>query len=186
MSSTTDTNFDSYVEKDGLILLRDTWAPPINGGSYDDVLKFSNCRNVIVSCLTIPGGREDCIDIVRGENYTLGGLKLQPKKNGVEIKGSVCGWSFDDTEFENHGIDYDIRVGMFDNYWKPGRKPTRNGLLRRVRMKDGSKVRVFLWDAEAPEVVDSNVTLYRIPWVVWFPYFLARFVYVRILGLKTK
>jgi hypothetical protein len=57
----------------------------------------------------------------------------------------------------------DIELGQFDNYWTPGRKPTRNGLIKACVSEDGSPIRVTCWNADKPEVVGSNVKIRQHP-----------------------
>jgi hypothetical protein len=73
----------------------------------------------------------------------------------------------------------DIELGQFDNYWTPGRKPTRNGLIKACVSEDGSPIRVTCWNADKPEVVGSNVKIRHIPWIIWFPYFCWRYLTTR-------
>jgi len=73
-----DNNFKSYVAEKDLII--DAWRNPDVPSIYDDVMKFSNCENVLVKGVEIVGGQEDCIDAVRGTNYVFQDLTLYPLK----------------------------------------------------------------------------------------------------------
>jgi hypothetical protein len=73
------------------------------------------------------------------------------------------------------GKDYSIELGQFDNYWTPGRPPTRGVKIENVHSVGGNKVIVRVWDAETPTIVNSpNVVVKKIPKFIWYPYFLFR------------
>lgn len=184
MSGTKDTNYRSFGNELNLTVSVDDWTPPTDPLTFDDILKFSNCANVTAAGLYVPGGREDCSDAVQGKNYTWLSCVFEPKgKGGITIKGAIDGWDVDTCMFQTHGSKYDIEVGQFDNYWFPGRKPTRNGLIRNVQAKDGRPVRVFVWDGQRPKIENSLVVVYKIPFVIWFPYFCLRYFQVRRAGI---
>lgn len=169
----TDVNYKSYVNENNLII--NTWTNPEEPSMYDDVMKFSNCSNVIVDGVTINGGSEDCIDAVRGSNYTFQNLVLKPFRDGITLKGSIDGWNLKNILFLKKGASYTIEVGQYDNYWKIGRAPTRNGTIENVNVVDGSKIYVILWDADKPKLINCpDVRLIKIPCFIWFPYFCVQ------------
>jgi len=132
---------------------------------YDDIMKFSNCTNVFVADKDVVSGQENALDMVRGSNYRF--YRCTFSKGPVAaatIKGSIDGWKMGDCYCPT------IELGQFDNYWYPGRPPTRNGWLKDMR----GKVRVICWDAEPPVVENSKVSIWRVPKFIWYPYFLFR------------
>lgn len=178
----SDKNYESHVQEDGSVIANRTYAPE-NIGQYSDILKFSNCNNITVKDCTIEGGKEDCIDAVRGNNYTFTDTALAPKHNGITLKGSINGYTIKDVTFATHGKDCDIEVGQYDNYWYIGRKPTRNGLIENVQSTDGKPLVIKLWDATKPNIVNSNVKVIKMPIFVWWPYFVFRAIQTR--GIKN-
>ena len=132
-----DNNFKSYVEEKDLVI--DAWRNPDVPSVYDDVMKFSNCQNVLVKGVEVCGGQEDCIDVVRGTDYFFQDLTLYPLKNGVTIKGSVNGWHLKNIIFDRKGSEYTIEIGQYDNYWTLSTPPTRNGIVENVNLKGGGK-----------------------------------------------
>ncbi|MFH1742156.1 MAG: hypothetical protein ABIH23_24395, partial [bacterium] len=172
----TDINFKSYGGEHGIIITPSTWLNPKNPLDYDDVLKCSDCHGVTIDAITIQGGRENCFDAVRGSNYLLQNVKLCPNgSGGIVFKGAIDGWALDNLYFHAHGKSSDIEIGQFSKWWQPGDPPTRKGLIRWVTSNDGKPVEVWLWDAEMPQITQSNVRVHRVPWIVWFPYFLWRY-----------
>lgn len=176
MSSTNDINYKSYVNEQGLEIAEFTGpADPLN---YSDILKFSNCVNVSVSGIVIPGGREDAIDAVRGSNYTFekcfvnGSITIKGAIDTVYIKSCMI----------NSKKKYSIELGQFDNYWTAGRGPTKNITIENTESLDGSEVVVYLWDTEEPHIINSNVKIVKIPKIVWLPYFLFRRAYLKATG----
>lgn len=176
-----DNNYKSFAGENGILI--NQWENPTDPSMYSDVMKFSNCKNVIVDSVEVHGGKEDCIDAVRGENYLFNNLTLVPLANGVTLKGSIDGCNLKDIKFTKAGKDYTIEIGQYDNYWYVGRKPTRNIKLDNVSMADGSSVKVRLWDADAPTIIDSNVKITKVPKVLWIWYFAFRAIQTR--GIKN-
>ena len=172
-----DRNWKSYVREDNPDL--SGFVPPPNPQDYDDILKFSFCTNVLVSDQDFSGGRENCVDAVRGAGYVLLNCILHCRGTAaVVFKGSIQGWSVHACHIEPAGAT-DIEVGQFDNYWYPFRAPTRKGFIVGTRTTNGAAVRCTCWNADKPEV-DESVVVTKIPWVIWFPYFCFRFVWIRL------
>lgn len=170
-----DKNYESHVtEICGVISNRRIPEAGVNAGDYSDILKFSNCTSCKVDGCTIEGGKEDCIDMVRGYNYSITNCTLIPHHNGITIKGSIDGVVIENVEFDGHGTDCDIDIGQFDNYWWIGRPPTRNVTIKNVQSKSGKPVIVRLWDAAKPVIENSNVKVIRVPKLLWWPYFVFR------------
>lgn len=170
-----DKNYESHATETGTVI-RDRRIPEsgVNAGDYSDILKFSNCKDCIVSGCVIDGGKEDCIDAVRGSNYTIENSTLIPHHNGITLKGSIDGVLIENIMFDGHGKDCDIDIGQFDNYWWIGRAPTRNITIRNVNSTNGTPVIVRLWDAQNPVIENSNVKVIKVPKLLWWPYFVFR------------
>ncbi len=154
---------------------------PSNPKEYDDIMKFSDCTNVIVQNKYVRAGSENCVDAVRGSNYTWNECQFE---NGAGVstftlKGSINIWAIKSSVI-GKGKNTDIELGQFDNYWQPGRKPTRNGVIENCIREDGKPIQVTCWDAEPPKVINSNVKIQRVPWIIWFPYFIFRYITIRI------
>jgi hypothetical protein len=177
-----DKNLESYAGEDGTVISNRVIAPD-DWTQTSDVLKFSNCTNVVVDGCTIEGGKEDCIDAVRGSNYTFNNTVLAPRKNGITIKGSVNGYSINEVSFVTSGSDCDIEFGQYDNYWYIGRPPTRNGKINLTNSVSGKPLVLKVWDAEVPVITDSNIKVVKIPKIIWWPYFVFRAIQTR--GIKN-
>jgi len=172
-SGKKDTNYKSHVQLKDIVI--DAWENPSNPTEWDDVMKFSQCENVQVTGVTVNGGKEDCIDAVRGSNYSFTNMTLNPLNNGITLKGSIDGWNLKDILFTRKGKAYTIEIGQYDNYWTPWTKPTRNGTVDNVSMEDNSTVVVRIWDGEMPKVINcKNLKVLKIPKIIWFPYFFFR------------
>jgi hypothetical protein len=172
-SGKKDTNYKSHVQLKDIVI--DAWENPLNPSEWDDVMKFSQCENVQVTGVTVNGGKEDCIDAVRGSGYSFTNMTLNPLNNGITLKGSIDGWNLKDILFTRKGKAYTIEIGQYDNYWTPWTKPTRNGTIDNVSMEDNSTVVVRIWDGEMPKVINcKNLKVLKIPKIIWFPYFFFR------------
>lgn len=176
-----DINYKSFAGENGILI--NSWQNPTDPSMHSDTMKFSNCTNVTVKSVEIHGGKEDCVDAVRGENYLFENLTVAPLVNGITLKGSINGYNLKDIKITKQGKKYTIEVGQYDNYWYFGRKPTRNGKIDNVSMFDGSPVKVRLWDADAPIVTNSNVKITKIPKILWIWYFIVRAIQTR--GIKN-
>lgn len=187
----TDTNYRSFVGDNGDNDL--TVTPelvPIPAGTdlsrFSDILKFSKClRIVIENFRPLPGGKEDCIDAVRGEDYRVRNCTLAPRRTGITLKGSINVYAVDRVTFVP-GTGPEIEIGQFDNYWTPGRLPTRNGKVIFCDTTTGAPVRVRIYDGTMPLLIGGNIEVTMVPKCVWLPYFLWRYVVVRLQGVKTK
>jgi len=177
-----DKNLESYASKDGTVVSNRVIAPD-DWTQISDTLKFSNCTNITVDGCTIEGGKEDCIDAVRGSDYIFNNLTLAPRKNGITIKGSVDNYLIEDVTFISSGTNCDMEFGQYDNYWYIGRKPTRNGRIALTKSVSGKQLVLKLWDAEVPVITDSNIKVVKIPKIIWWPYFVFRAIQTR--GIKN-
>lgn len=180
----TDKNYQSHVLESGIAHLGLNWVPPADPLEYSDILKFSQCQDTSVNGFDIFGGTEDCIDCVRGRNYTVSDCVLRPKgERAITFKGAIDGWTISKTLIHT-SKSAEIEVGQFDNYWYPGRPPTRKGRIYYVVSSDPTEpVRVKLWDAEPPIVELSAVKIITVPKYIWLPYFLFRYAEIRIRNL---
>lgn len=179
-----DKNYESHVTENGTVIEgRTIPAEDTNPAEYSDILKFSNCENITVRNCTILGGKEDCIDAVRGSNYTFDTVALAPKHNGITLKGSIDTANIANVEFQSHGKDCDIELGQYDNYWYIGRAPTRNVSIIDTNAIDGKPIVIKVWDGEMPTVTGSNVKIVKIPKFIWWPYFVFRAIQTR--GIKN-
>ncbi len=168
MPNTNDTNWRSYVgpADNGKLVTSEDWQAPSDPKQWDDLFKCSNVSNLTATGLVIPASREDSIDCVRGNAYSFKSCAIQ---GSTTVKGAIDGF-----ELNNCVISGTVELGQYDNYWTRGRAPTRNVRLVNCCSRDGSPIRVKLWDAEMPLVQNTNVKVVKIPKWVWLPYFIFR------------
>jgi len=168
MSGTRDTNWRSYVgpADNGRTITPADWQPPADPKAYDDGLKGSRLLNFTVAGLTIPDFAEDSIDFVQGAGYIIRDCITH---GSITLKGSIEGFSIQDTATAGT-----VELGQYDNYWTPGRAPTRGGLILNLTSPSGQRPRVKLWDATLPEIVGSAVDLIVVPRAVVLAYFYFR------------
>jgi hypothetical protein len=184
MSSTQDTNWRSYT---GINPDTSGFTNPPDPHNYDDILKFSDCTNALVENKTISSGKENCVDAVRGSNYQWVNCQLESGAgiSSVTIKGAIDGWKFIQCKI-GKGKQTDIELGQFDNYWYIGRTPTKNGLIKDCQSLDGSKIRVTCWNSDCPIIENSQVSIIKVPWIIWFPYFCFRYIQTHWFAKKSK
>ena len=158
----SDVNWKSYYGDNPDV---SDFVNPSNPEDYSDIMKFSNCTNVFVADQIIYSGQENALDCVRGSNYRFYRCNFSDGPvSSATIKGSIDGWKMGECSCPT------IELGQFDNYWYPGRPPTRNGWIKDHR----GKARVVCWDSEPPVVENSKVQIWRVPKFIWYPYFLFR------------
>lgn len=168
MAGTSDTNWHSFVgpADDGRDVGQNGWEAPSNPLEWDDLFKCSNVRGLSVAGLTIPASREDSIDCVRGSDYHFLNCTIQ---GSITVKGAIDGFVL-----ENCIISGTVELGQYDNYWTRGRAPTTNVRLVNCKSPDGKPIRVKIWDANRPAVLNTNVQVELMPKLLWYPYFLFR------------
>ena len=178
MSGTVDKNWMSYTGPRPDV---STFVNPPDPENYDDIMKFSDCSDAYVSTTIIAAGQENCVDAVRGSNYLFSGCSLLGGSgvSSATLKGSIVGWEFNNCGI-GRGEKTDIEVGQFDKYWYAGRPPTTGGVIDSCYPYGGEKIRVTCWDADKPEVTNSMVEIIKVPWIIWFPYFCFRYIWIRI------
>jgi hypothetical protein len=168
MAGTSDTNWRSFVgpQDNGKLVTSEDWQAPSDPKQWDDLFKCSNVENLTATGLTIPASREDSIDCVRGSDYSFQSCTIE---GSVTIKGAIDG-----VKIYNCVISGTVELGQYDNYWKFGRAPTTAVLLHTCTSPDGKPIRVKVWDADTPYVVNTNVKITKIPKFIWLPYFIFR------------
>jgi hypothetical protein len=175
-----DVNYKSFGNEKNLTVQDETLPPQgINPKDYSDILKFSKCETTKALRCTITAGKENCSDAVQGSGYLWSQcifIATSPCYGALTIKGAIDGWILQECDFSGHGDKFDVEVGQYDDYWYPGRKPTRNGVIAGCQPRDEKPIVVQLWDAEKPVVTDSNVKIVKIPWIIWFPYFMFKYL----------
>ena len=168
MSGTTDRNWRSFVGPQDDNVTVTSWENPSTRGEFDDNLKCSNVVGLTVRDIVVLDSREDSIDCVRGKDYLF---EKVVSHGSITAKGSIDGLTLSECT-----VSGTVELGQFDNYWYPGRPPTRNVALLNVYSPEGNPVRVKLWDAETPLIINTKVKITRIPKVIWYPYFLFRYL----------
>jgi len=163
-----DRNWRSYVgpKDNGRIIRSDEWDNPPDPKNWDDLFKCSNVHALTAYGLTIPAAREDSFDAVRGSSYEIYNCSFA---GNVTIKGAIDG-----ARFKSCAIGGMMELGQYDNYWKPGRAPTSGVEIINCISFSDKPITVRCWDAKAPTITNSRVKLQRVPWIIWFPYFLFR------------
>jgi hypothetical protein len=168
-SNTSDVNWRSYVgpQDNERTVTSEDWLNPPNPQDYSDLFKCSNVVGLTARGITVvAGSKEDSVDCVRGSGYCFDSCAIQ---GSTTVKGAIDG-----LKFYNCVVSGTVELGQYDNYWTLGRTPTTGVLLHTCTSPDGKPIRVKLWDADAPYVVNTNVQIIRIPKWIWLPYFIFR------------
>ena len=156
-------------------------SPPVPT-EYDDILKFSQCQRFVVKGLFVEGGRENAIDICRGDTGLIASCHLKNQGSAALVaKGAFRFLTILSTQFS--GTGYDVELGQFDNYWAPGRRPTSDVSIISCGRVDGKPLRVICWDADKPQCFGTDVQVTKVPKVIWYPYFLYRYFINKLKGV---
>lgn len=173
MSAALDTCLRVYSGRIGETVV----VPPMTEGESagtSDPVKITHCCDFIADGAdeTFYSGSEQVVDMVRNRRVTLRRMRLVPgRQNAITIKGGVRTWLVEDVTLLRHSrgpqdidlgnwTDYDryAYVRTADGTLKLVRLPrTSGGTLRRVRMADGSRVRVRCLYADRPQLDDTDV-----------------------------
>jgi len=185
MSEDYDRNWNSAVCTVGEVITPANYTSPRSteyeeeANFYDDLIKRSYCKQLSVIGITEWGcSQENTADFVGGEGYLIKDCEFGGPRTSVVIKGAIDGWRLVNSKFIGA-----IEVGQFGTYWRPGDPPTRGGVIEECyNINPGKPLTVWLWDATRPTVIGGNVRIIAVPKWIWFPYFLWRYVAVRIAG----
>lgn len=159
-----DNNFRSYADVDG-VTVKDEVITPDNPTQYNDILKFSNAKNVDVINSYITGGSEDCIDMNRNcQGVFIANTTLCPNgKFGITIKGGTQNVIILNAEFVKHGTEADIDIG---NWSDQSSEPVRHVTLSGLKSMDGKPVRVRVLWGDKPSIIGGNVKLVVYPKII--------------------
>lgn len=195
------------IDKHNAYELKDGWNKPIPshltkivGIGFKEAVKGSNLfRSGLIGpikkLMVIIGGREDCIDVVRGGSYVFGNLVLRshpqsPCRSFMTIKGGIKGCHIEGVLLGGKTRWWrDIGIGDFTNYgWDTG--PVTNVTLKKVFRADGKKVRVLVFHGEKPIVDDpKNFRIIKVPkslvWV-YFKILMGRNKVMALFGKKPS
>jgi len=162
---------------------------------YSETLKFSLCRNVFVSRMTIEGSREDCLDIVRGENYTFDRCTfiIRPKvaktARHITVKGGAKNILFDNCLFIGRGFwPWQLQLGDWTDYDIRDRFPTRDITLDNCVSTLPEGLTTLSIYAEKPKTtwnVSTSGTKYR-TWKLWPPLRKAYWQFKRLTNSERK
>jgi hypothetical protein len=103
---------------------------------------------------------------VRGSGYAVQNCNLA---GNVTVKGAIDG-----ATFSGCVIDGVVELGQYDNYWAPGRAPTRNVTLDACTSSTGCPITVICWDAKPPVLLNTTAKIVRVPKLIWLVYFYFR------------
>lgn len=177
MSKKPDRNFRSISDVTGYTLeheLIDPRAQGIDPAGFDDLLKLSNARDVLVSHCAVRGGglqRENAIDL----NRNCSGVVIRDcaveagRQNAITIKGGTKNTILQRVTIERPGGNCDIELGNFSDQ---SFERTTGTFISSVTRLDGQPVRVRCGHADWPLVTNSNVRIlyfqsYRLKLYVW-------------------
>ena len=162
-----DQNPQSFFGLEHVVVF--PWPAVAEGAT--DTVKFSRCHNLLADGRgqLFESGAEQVIDVVRCRDLTLVKFRLRPgAQNAITLKGWVNGYTLEDIVLLHHSAGaQDIDLGNWSDYDRTALLPdgtplrwlprTTGGMLRRVRMADGSRVRVRCLYADRPALEDSEV-----------------------------
>ncbi len=169
----SDRNFRSHADQLGVHIIGERIEPP-DPQNWDDTLKLSNVTGAVVEMSTILGGREDCIDIMRGSaSVLIYSCELYPTgEYAITIKGGCVGVVMENIVLYGGGKETDIDLG---NWTAVNFDKTENIFIRNVRRADGKPVRVRVGHATKPIIEGGNVKIDHLGSVLLKAYWWARF-----------
>jgi hypothetical protein len=142
----------------------------IDGSGCSEGLKLSFCHNVNVSQTRIIGGREDCVDIVRGGDIVFDDCEFISlgTRQHVTIKGGARSVSFVNCRFINsYSCWWDgacIDLGNWTDYDDAPRPYVKNITIENCSMlnvRRGLLARVLY--SERPKIINSPGKVFKVP-----------------------
>lgn len=152
----------------------------IDGTAVTDALKFSKARRILVEDCTIYGGSEDCLDAVRGEDYTFRRCTFHIQGNtAFTIKGGVKKVLIEKCIFIGKPKWAAIDLGNFSNYDIVKRPRVRAVTIRDndFTQCEGTTVRVLHSEYPILENNTGKIRIFYIPAIselITFSYFFMR------------
>lgn len=150
--------------------------------TYSELVKGSLRRNIIIKDSRVAGGKEDCIDLVRGENIKIENVFLSSEKSRTYItaKGGIKGLHLKNLQFNGKSrYPWDVSLGDFTIYDIIRKRPKmRNVVLEKfTRVDSNKKIRVLCLHCEKPTVIGKNIQVIKIPtFLVNILFFIKRII----------
>lgn len=143
-------------------LPKDNILLPHDNDPADITLAIAFEREQYLPGLDITGGRYAALSLDNCFGCTIEGAVIDPRasRHGIVIADHSDGNWLDNVRFDTHAKGADIVIG-----WRPGLVPSSDWytagkvVLRDVNAADGKPVRVVVWGAPPPTVINSNVSV---------------------------
>lgn len=180
MPTKTDKNLLSWgLEND----LNITIDKDYDGGGLSETLKFSCCKNITVdgNNHTIYGGIEDCLDIVRGCNYTFKNIHFVTNgaKQHVTAKSGLQNVIFENCTFSGKPKTACVVMGQYSDYNILKMPKTQHFLFKNCKF-EYYKQAIQLWYADSVVLENTDAKINKIPGIVVWAYFTFRKIQDRI------
>lgn len=172
-----DKIFEVHGNNTDPILIKDRIIDPaING--YQDILKFSNAKGVVVDKCFISGGSEDCIDMNRGcRDIVVAHCELKPRgKYGMTIK-DTSSVLISRVLFSAHGKEADIDLG---NWSDTSTEKTKNIVIHDTVASDGKPVRIRCGNADWPDISGGNCKIDYVGSYLLKAYWWAKYLWRKV------
>jgi hypothetical protein len=182
MGTATDKHLISWgLEQDLNIILDKDY----DGRGFSETLKFSACKNIVVDGRghLVTGGKEDCLDIVRGCGYTFKNIrfKIGDAKQHVTAKSGLHNVVFENCDFIGKPKTACVVLGQYSDYnILPMRKT--QGIHFTDCVFDHPNKAIQTWYADSKKIFLNNTSakINKIhPLIVW-GYFTFRRIQDRI------
>jgi len=149
----------------------------LNGQGLSETLKFSCCKNVIVEGNNhkVIGGIEDCLDIVRGCNYTFRNIHFitDGTKQHVTAKSGLQNVVFENCTFSGKPKTACVVMGQYSDYNILKMPKTQHFLFKNCKF-EYKKQAIQLWFADNVVLENTDAKINKIPGIVVWTYFTFR------------
>jgi hypothetical protein len=164
-----------------------TLTENLDGSSHSETLKFSCCKDVTVEGNNhkVIGGKEDCLDIVRGCNYTFKNIDfIANGEQGATIKCAVSNVVFENVYFRGTTKNHLVTLGQYSDYNLEKQPPTQQIIFRNCKF-DNPKKAIRLWYAKDVVLENTDAKITKTPSIIVWGYFTARRIFDRITTGKA-
>lgn len=172
----SDRNYYSYADVSNVVIPRNEIFAPENPLEYDDILKFSNAKNIVGDGIVVKGGKENCIDMNRTcEGITLVNVTLVGgNQAAIVIKGGSRNIGFENVKITPSPTAWcDILIGDWSDQ---SNERSTQIYLGNVTRTDDQPVRVVVGRAEKPTIHEGNCKIMTAESLGLKTYWWAKFI----------
>jgi len=158
-----------------------------HGAGKSEAVKISNRREVTFKNCVILGGKEDCLDIVRGSIHTFDNCVFEASGSlqAATIKGGAEYIHFKNCTFKGKPKMGYVVLGQYSDYNFCKDLKTKYISFDKCHFEDSDTPSVVVWKADMPIIEECYANVKKIPTFIVWAYFTFRKLQQRIVHGKN-